>query len=107
MKRGTDCEAANMEDVMVFAPPNMTRKRTWRMLPLKSDQKDYDFGTLVFQDRWTLSRQQVESTGLFGEDYAELANIAQQYQVLLPSPVRLRTLVHSALCGSDREFWLT
>jgi hypothetical protein len=77
-----------MEDVLLFAPPNMPQSRTWRMLPKKSDRKDYDFGTLVFQDRWTLSKQQAESTRLFGEDYAELANIAQRYQISLPRPVR-------------------
>jgi hypothetical protein len=77
-----------MEDVLLFAPPSMPRSRTWRMLPKKTDEKEYDFGTLVFQDRWTLSKQQAESTRLFGEDYAELANIAQLYQLSLQRPVR-------------------
>ena len=57
------------------------------MIPKTPNQKEYDFGTLVFQDRWTLSKQQAESTRLFGDDYVELANIAQIYQLSLPRPV--------------------
>ena len=83
----TDCNVANMEEVLRFAPPDMPRSRSWRILP-SNDQDKYNFSTLAFQDRWTLSKQQAASTRLFGEDYAELANIAQLYQLSLPRPVR-------------------
>ena len=75
-----------MEDVLALAPLDLPRNRSWRMLP-RSDEQEHDFGALVFQDRWTLSKQQAESTRMFGEDYAELANIAQLYQLSLPRPV--------------------
>jgi hypothetical protein len=73
-----------MEDVVGAAPPNIPRRRPWRTL---SNPKVYDFGKLSFQDRWTLSKQQANSTQLFREDFAELANIAQSYQSSLPRRV--------------------
>lgn len=95
--RHADYDIANMEDVLRFAPPDMPRMRSWRILPT-NDRKEYDFSTLVFQDRWTLSKQQAESTRLFGEDYAELANIAQLYQRSLPRPVCYLILLSVDLC---------
>jgi hypothetical protein len=63
------------------------------LLP-KGNEQEFDFGSLVFQDRWTLSKQQIESTKLFGEDYAELANLARLYQLSTPRPVRFRVFFY-------------
>lgn len=90
-----------MEDVLLLAPPNMPRRRTWRMLPKQADQ-EYNFATLIFQDRWTLSKQQAESTRLFGEDYAELANIAQLYQLSLPRPVRYCHFIYPSRIDKEK-----
>ena len=99
-----ELQLANMEDVLAFAPSNMPRVRSWRMLSLPNDQKNLNFSTLVFQDRWTLSRQQAESTRLFGEDYAELAKIAQFYQLSLPRPVRTLEPSLNQFCRVGLDF---
>lgn len=86
-------EPANIEDVLVSAPSNLPRGRSWRRLPKDIGQGFY-FSSLVFEDKWTLSKQQVESTRLFGEDYAELANIARLYQLSMPRPVSFKIVLY-------------
>jgi hypothetical protein len=79
-----------MEEVLSSAPPNMPRGRSWRMLPQQSKPIKSGFGEEGFQYRWSLSKRLVRSTQLFSDDFEELANIAQVYQLSLPIQVCLQ-----------------
>jgi hypothetical protein len=80
-------QAAHMEDVLSSAPTNMPRSRSWRMLPQKNQVIKYDSGEEGFHYRWNYLKRLVLSTQMFSEDFAELANIAQMYQVSIPVKV--------------------
>lgn len=86
-----------MEEVLSSAPRNMPRGRSWRMLPQQSQLIKFGFGEEGFQYRWSLSKRLVRSTQLFSDDFEELANIAQVYQLSLPIQVcfKLNTLLTS------------
>jgi hypothetical protein len=76
-----------MEDVLSSAPTNMPRSRSWRMLPHKNQVIKYDSGEEGFHYRWNYLKRLVMSTQMFSDDFAELANIAQMYQVSIPVKV--------------------
>jgi len=70
------------------APQNLPKARPWRVPPQHIPYYSYGFNTTGHQYRWALSKEQVQSTRLFSGDYAELADIAQLYQLSQPRPVR-------------------
>jgi hypothetical protein len=72
-----------MEEVLSFAPRNMPRSRSWRMLPKQVQPIKNELDEEGFQYRWSLSKRLVRSTQLFSDDFEELANIAQVYQLSL------------------------
>jgi hypothetical protein len=79
-----------MEEVLSSAPRNMPRGRSWRMLPQQMQPIKYDSGEDGFKYRWSFSKRLVKSTQLFSDDFEELANIAQVYQLSLPIRVRFQ-----------------
>lgn len=76
-----------MEDCVRQMPLNIPQSRTWRLLSTPPPKEEYDFSALVFQDQCVLVKEQVRSTGLFSEDFADLADIARKYQRSLRTPV--------------------
>jgi hypothetical protein len=73
-----------MEECLLHGSESIPRGRSWRPLAYKIPHSNSDLSALVFQDQWTLSKQQTRSIGLFGADYEELADIAQTFQRSLP-----------------------
>lgn len=73
-----------MEECLLLGPETLPRGRSWRPLAYKIPHSNSDLSKLVFQDQWTLSKQQTRSIGLFGADYEELADIAQTFQRSVP-----------------------
>ncbi|KAL3420495.1 hypothetical protein PVAG01_06940 [Phlyctema vagabunda] len=76
---------AHMEDCVRNMSPITPKSRTWRLVKTLPP-KEIDFSAVVFPDQFTLAKEEVRSTGLFSEDFADLADIAQTYQRSLPVP---------------------
>jgi hypothetical protein len=96
-----------MEEVLSFAPRNMPRSRSWRMLPKQVQPIKNELDEEGFQYRWSLSKRLVRSTQLFSDDFEELANIAQLYQLYSPTKVRfqLNTLFRAPVTNWPAHFW--
>ncbi|PMD58485.1 uncharacterized protein K444DRAFT_614246 [Hyaloscypha bicolor E] len=76
---------AHMEEVLSSAPHNMPRSRTWRLLPQENRLIKIETAEDGFQYRWSFLKRLVMSTQLFSDGFEELANIAQVYQLSLPT----------------------
>jgi hypothetical protein len=93
-----------MEEVLSLAPHNMPRSRSWRMLPKQIQPIKNELDEEGFQYRWSFSKRLVRATQLFSDDFEELANIAQLYQ--LYSPTKVRSQLNS-LSPTPVTNWLT
>ena len=96
-----------MEEVLSLAPRNMPRSRSWRMLPKQNQPIKNELDEEGFQYRWSFSKRLVRSTQLFSDDFEELANIAQLYQLYSPTKVRflLNTLFTTFVTNWLTHFW--
>lgn len=84
----SNMKIAHAEDFLSLLPANTPRNPTWRILPRTPTRLEYDLNALAFQDRlFVLAKKTVLSTGLFGEDFAELLDVAQSYHWSLQEPV--------------------
>ncbi|PMD34351.1 hypothetical protein L207DRAFT_570955 [Hyaloscypha variabilis F] len=76
---------AHMEDVLRSAPWNMPRSRSWRLLPQTNKLVRYETAEDGFKYRWSFLKRLVMSTRLFPNGFDELADIAQVYQLSVPT----------------------
>jgi len=76
-----------MEEVLSSAPRNMPRSRSWRLLPQTNKLVKYETAEDGFKYRWSFLKRLVMSTKLFSDGFEELANIAQIYQLSVPTKV--------------------
>ncbi|KAE9379604.1 hypothetical protein N431DRAFT_327249 [Stipitochalara longipes BDJ] len=76
---------AHMEEVLSSAPRNMPRSRSWRLLPQTNKLVKYETAEDGFKYRWSFLKRLVMSTRLFSDGFEELADIAQVYQLSVPT----------------------
>jgi hypothetical protein len=91
-----------MEEVLSSAPHNMPRSRTWRLLPQQNRLIKIETAEDGFQYRWSFLKRLVMSTQLFSDGFEELANIAQVYQLSLPTKVSYQLNTHSTTSATNR-----
>ena len=81
-------EIAHMEDSLLSGPSTIPRNRSWRYFMIETPHLEYDFDALTYRDQWATTVSQARSTGLWGDDYSAIADVARKYQLSLPRPVR-------------------
>lgn len=67
------------EELLKYGTP-VSKNPSWRHFHHVRPHLSYDFDALPEWDNFTLSHQKARDTGLWGDDFAVLVNIARVYQ---------------------------
>jgi hypothetical protein len=78
-----------MEQKLQSLPETWAKPQTWRVLEVPDDASIFDVPNDPNIGQWAVSKKHARSLLMFDVDYAELANIAEEYQKTRAKPVGL------------------